>query len=159
MRPGDLIRREAKEQKGILSLLDRLNVKVMDFDQLAAKEWVLCKPKESNWAVGFCVARSILESECLVYTRCLKTDAPLGVYAMAMKHAIEVRRVGSQQTLVAHSVALSEDGVEHENGQKEFFPHNGSGCSRFANCRHGSDSRSSREKRYQNWRPSYEDDH
>jgi uncharacterized protein (DUF362 family) len=82
--------REVMEQKGILPLLDKLNVKVMDFDQLEAKDWVLCKPKESNWAEGFRVARPVLESECLVYSCCLKTHAPLGVFTMAIKLAVGV---------------------------------------------------------------------
>jgi uncharacterized protein (DUF362 family) len=80
--------REVMEQKGILPLMDKLNVKVLDFDQLDAKDWVLYKAKESNWADGFRVARPILESECLVYTCCLKTHAPLGVFTMAIKLAV-----------------------------------------------------------------------
>jgi uncharacterized protein (DUF362 family) len=80
--------REVMEQKGILPLMDKLNVKVLDFDQLDAKDWVLYKAKESNWAEGFRVARPILESECLVYTCCLKTHAPLGVFTMAIKLAV-----------------------------------------------------------------------
>lgn len=77
--------REVMEQKGVLPLMEKLNVKVIDFDQLDSKDWVLCKPKESHWADGFRVARPILESECLVCTCCLKTHRPLGVFTMALK--------------------------------------------------------------------------
>jgi uncharacterized protein (DUF362 family) len=77
--------REVMEQKGVLPLMEKLNVKVIDFDQLDTKDWVLCKPKESHWADGFRVARPILESECLVCTCCLKTHRPLGVFTMALK--------------------------------------------------------------------------
>jgi len=80
--------REVMEQKGILPLLEKLNVKVMDFDLLDNKDWVLCKPKESHWSDGFRIARPILESECLVYTCCLKTHRPLGVFTMALKLAV-----------------------------------------------------------------------
>jgi uncharacterized protein (DUF362 family) len=80
--------REVMEQKGILPLLEKLNVKVIDFDLLDGKDWVLCKPKESHWADGFRIARPILESECLVYTCCLKTHRPLGVFTMALKLAV-----------------------------------------------------------------------
>jgi len=82
--------REVMEQKGILPLLEKLNVKVIDFDQLDGKDWVQCKPKESHWADGFRIARPILESECLVYTCCLKTHRPLGVFTMALKLAVGV---------------------------------------------------------------------
>jgi len=77
--------REVMEQKGVLPLMEKLDVKVIDFDQLEGKDWVLCKPKESHWADGFRVARPILESECLVCTCCLKTHRPLGVFTMALK--------------------------------------------------------------------------
>jgi len=80
--------REVMEQKGILPLLEKWNVKVVDFDLLDAKDWVLCKPKESHWTDGFRIARPILESECLVYTCCLKTHRPLGVFTMALKLAV-----------------------------------------------------------------------
>ena len=84
------INREVMEQKGILPLLEKLNVKVIDFDQLDSKDWVQCKPKESHWADGFRIARPILESECLVCTCCLKTHRPLGVFTMALKLAVGV---------------------------------------------------------------------
>jgi len=82
--------REVMEQKGVLPLMEKLNVKVIDFDQLDGKDWVLCKPKESHWADGFRVARPILESECLVCTCCLKTHRPLGVFTMALKLQVGV---------------------------------------------------------------------
>ena len=82
--------REVMEQKGILPLLKKLNVKLIDFDQLEGKDWVQCKPKESHWADGFRIARPILESECLVCTCCLKTHRPLGVFTMALKLAVGV---------------------------------------------------------------------
>jgi uncharacterized protein (DUF362 family) len=82
--------REVMEQKGVLPLMEKLNVKIIDFDQLDSNDWVLCKPKESHWADGFRVARPILESECLVSTCCLKTHRPLGVFTMALKLAVGV---------------------------------------------------------------------
>jgi uncharacterized protein (DUF362 family) len=82
--------REVMEQKGVLPLMEKLNVKIIDFDQLDHKDWVLCTPKESHWAEGFRVARPILESECLVSTCCLKTHRPLGVFTMALKLAVGV---------------------------------------------------------------------
>jgi uncharacterized protein (DUF362 family) len=82
--------REVMEQKGILPLLEKLNVKVIDFDLLDSQDWILCKPKESHWAEGFRIARPILESECLVYTCCLKTHRPLGVFTLALKLSVGV---------------------------------------------------------------------
>jgi len=77
--------REVMEEKGILPLMEKLNVKVIDFDQLEGKDWVLFKPKKSHWSNGFRIARPVLEAECLVSTCCLKTHQYGGVFTMSLK--------------------------------------------------------------------------
>jgi uncharacterized protein (DUF362 family) len=77
--------REVVEAKGVFPLLERLQVKVIDFDQLAEKDWIHLTPKESHWRNGFRVARPILESGCLVSTCCLKTHQYGGVFSMSLK--------------------------------------------------------------------------
>jgi len=80
--------REVMEAKGVLPLLERLNVRVIDFDSLPEKDWVLVKPKGSHWKAGFRVARPVLEAECLVSTCCLKTHQYGGVFSMSLKLAV-----------------------------------------------------------------------
>jgi uncharacterized protein (DUF362 family) len=77
--------REVMEKKGILPILDKWNVKVIDFDDLNNKDWVLFKPKESHWANGFRIARPILDAECLISTCCLKTHQYGGIFTLSMK--------------------------------------------------------------------------
>lgn len=77
--------RQVMEQKGILPLMNDLNVKVIDFDTLPEKDWVHIKADESHWENGFRIARPILEAECLVSTCCLKTHQYGGVFTMSMK--------------------------------------------------------------------------
>jgi uncharacterized protein (DUF362 family) len=77
--------REVMEAKGVLPLLERLQVKVIDFDKLSKKDWVLVRPKESHWQQGFRVARPILDAECLVSTCCLKTHQYGGIFSMSLK--------------------------------------------------------------------------
>ena len=77
--------REVMEKKGILRILDKLNVKVIDFDDLDKKDWVLFKPKESHWPNGFRIARPILDSECLISTCCLKTHQYGGIFTLSLK--------------------------------------------------------------------------
>ena len=77
--------REVMSEKGILPILEKLNVSVIDFDDLKEKDWVLFKPKTSHWQTGFRVARPILESECLVSTCCLKTHQYGGIFTMSLK--------------------------------------------------------------------------
>jgi len=77
--------RQVMEQKGIYPLMEALDVKVIDFDTLDAKDWVEFKPKDSRWSNGFRVARPILESECLISTCCLKTHQYGGVFTLSLK--------------------------------------------------------------------------
>ena len=77
--------REVMEAKGILPLMKKLQVKVIDFDSLPDKDWVLIKPKGGHWPNGFRVARPVLEAECLVSTCCLKTHQFGGVFTMSLK--------------------------------------------------------------------------
>jgi uncharacterized protein (DUF362 family) len=76
---------EVMEAKGVLPILEKLNVKVINFDDLEEKGWVLFKPKESHWRDGFRIARPILEAECLVSTCCLKTHQFGGIFTMSLK--------------------------------------------------------------------------
>jgi uncharacterized protein (DUF362 family) len=82
--------RKVMEQKGILPLLRKEDVRVMDFDRLGPDDWVLFKPKGSHWANGFRVARPILEAECLVCTCCLKTHQYGGVFTLSLKLSVGV---------------------------------------------------------------------
>ena len=77
--------REVMEKKGILPILDKLNVKVVDFDDLDKKDWVLFKPQKSHWPNGFRVARPVLETECLISTCCLKTHQYGGIFTLSLK--------------------------------------------------------------------------
>jgi uncharacterized protein (DUF362 family) len=77
--------REVMEEKGTLPILNKLNVKVINFDDLEEKDWVLFKPKQSHWRNGFRIARPILDAECLVSTCCLKTHQFGGIFTMSLK--------------------------------------------------------------------------
>jgi len=76
---------EVMEKKGILPILKKLNVKVIDFDDLEEKDWVLFKPKKSHWPNGFRIARPILDTECLISTGCLKTHQYGGIFTLSLK--------------------------------------------------------------------------
>jgi uncharacterized protein (DUF362 family) len=77
--------RKVMEQKGILPILEKLNVRVIDFDDLKDQDWVEFKPNGSHWRNGFRIARPILEAECLVSTGCLKTHQYGGVFTLSLK--------------------------------------------------------------------------
>lgn len=77
--------REVMQEKNILPILDKLNVKVVNFDDLKEKDWVFIRPKKSHWANGFRIARPILDTECLISTCCLKTHQYGGVFTLSLK--------------------------------------------------------------------------
>lgn len=77
--------REVMEKKDILPILDKLDVRVIDFDDLEDKDWVLFKPKKSHWPNGFRIARPILDTECLISTGCLKTHQYGGIFTLSLK--------------------------------------------------------------------------
>ncbi len=77
--------RQVMEQKQVPPLMKDLNVKVLDFDTLPPKDWVLTDVEGSHWEKGFRIARPILESECLVSTCCLKTHQYGGVFTISLK--------------------------------------------------------------------------
>jgi uncharacterized protein (DUF362 family) len=82
--------REVMARKGIVPLLENLDVKIIDFDELSFNDWVEVDAENSHWQNGFRIARPILESECLVSTCCLKTHQFGGVFTMALKNHVGV---------------------------------------------------------------------
>ena len=82
--------REVMEQKGIVPLMEKLEVKIIDFDELDSKDWVEFKPADSHWQNGFRIARPIIEAECLIMTGCLKTHQFGGVFTMSLKNSVGV---------------------------------------------------------------------
>jgi uncharacterized protein (DUF362 family) len=76
---------EVMGKKGILPLLEKLQVRVTNFDDLKEKDWVEFKPKGSHWPDGFRIARPVLESEYLISTGCLKTHQYGGIFTLSLK--------------------------------------------------------------------------
>ena len=77
--------REVMEKMGIVPLLEKRDVRIINFDHLEDRDWVKFKPEGSHWKDGFRVARPILDAECLISTCCLKTHRYGGVFTMSLK--------------------------------------------------------------------------
>ena len=84
------VTREVMKQKGIIPLLEKLNVSIIDFDELDDKDWIKVNATDSHWQEGFRVARPIIESECLISTCCLKTHQFGGMFTMSLKNSVGV---------------------------------------------------------------------
>jgi len=82
--------RGVMEQKAVIPLMEKLDVNIIDFDQLAPEDWVKADADDSHWQDGFRIARPVLESECLVFTCCLKTHQFGGVITLSLKNSVGV---------------------------------------------------------------------
>jgi uncharacterized protein (DUF362 family) len=78
------------EEKGISALCKKLNVKLINFEDLPGNDWVRIKPEHSHWKNGFDVARPVLDSKCIVTTCCLKTHGYGGVFTMSLKLSVGI---------------------------------------------------------------------
>ena len=79
------VTRKVIDEKDVMPLLEKKDVRLIDFDELESKDWVEFKPSGSHWPNGFRIARPILNAECLVSTCCLKTHQYGGVFTMSLK--------------------------------------------------------------------------
>lgn len=74
--------------KGIYELCKRLDVGLINFEDLPPESWTKVVPPGSHWNDGFLVARPVLDAECVVVTCCLKTHGYGGVFTMSLKNSI-----------------------------------------------------------------------
>ena len=77
-------------QKDVGRLCRDLDVRLINFEELPAHDWLRVKPPDSHWRNGFDVARPVLEAECVVCTCCLKTHGYGGVFTMSLKLSVGI---------------------------------------------------------------------
>jgi len=79
---------EVMEEKGIIELCKKHDVRIINFEDLTEKDWVRIQPEGSHWRNGVLVARPIVDAECVVTTCCLKTHGYGGVFTMSLKLSV-----------------------------------------------------------------------
>ena len=89
-RSGPTETSDVLKEKGINDLCKKLDVKLINFEDLPRNGWVKIKPAGSHWNNGFDVARQVLDSECIVTTCCLKTHGYGGVFTMSLKLSVGI---------------------------------------------------------------------
>lgn len=80
--------RGVMEQKGIFDLARDQRFDVVDFEQIADRDWVSFPATGTHWPDGFALPRQVVESEYLVSTCCLKTHGYGGVFTMSLKLSV-----------------------------------------------------------------------
>lgn len=78
------------KEKGIYDICKRLDVRLMNFEELPSDQWIKIRPAKSHWRDGFDVAKPILDSKCIVATCCLKTHGYGGIFTMSLKLSIGI---------------------------------------------------------------------
>ena len=87
-RSGPPPTKQIMEDKGIFDLSQELNFEIINFEDLAEKEWVHFNPSGIHWKDGFYVPRPVVEAEYVVSTCCLKTHQYGGVFSLSLKLAV-----------------------------------------------------------------------
>ncbi len=80
--------RGVMEQKGIFDLARSERFDIVDFEQIADRDWVSFPAAGTHWPDGFALPRLVTDSEYLVSTCCLKTHGFGGVFTMSLKLSV-----------------------------------------------------------------------
>ncbi len=78
------------KEKGIYELCKKLDVGLINFEELSKGEWIRIKSEKRHWRNGFDVAKPVIDSECIVTTCCLKTHGYGGVFTMSLKLSVGI---------------------------------------------------------------------
>jgi len=78
------------KDKKIYDLCKKLDVRLINFEELPSDGWIRIMPEKSHWIDGFDVAKPILDSKCIVMTCCLKTHGYGGVFTMSLKLSVGI---------------------------------------------------------------------
>jgi len=76
------------KQKNIYGICRKMDVRLINFEELPEGGWVKITPEGSHWRDGFYVAKPVLDAECVVSTCCLKTHGFGGVFTMSLKLSV-----------------------------------------------------------------------
>lgn len=76
------------QQKGVFDLARDHRFDVVDFEELADRDWVTFPAAGTHWPSGFALPRLIVDSEYTVSTCCLKTHGAGGVFTLSLKLAV-----------------------------------------------------------------------
>jgi uncharacterized protein (DUF362 family) len=87
------------EQKGIFDLARDHRFDVVDFEQIADRDWVDYPASGTHWPEGFALPRLVVDSEYTVSTCCLKTHGAGGVFTMSLKLSVGLTPKAIRRTM------------------------------------------------------------
>jgi len=87
-RSGPPPTKSVMEDKGIFRLAQELDFKIINYEEIAEKDWVHFNPPGNHWKEGFYIPKPAVEAEYFVSTCCLKTHQYGGVFTLSLKLAV-----------------------------------------------------------------------
>jgi len=87
-RSGPANTAEVFEKKGLFTLAQELDFKIVNLSDAPKDEFILKKPENSHWKQGFLFAKIYDDAECIVETCCLKTHMYGGHFTLSLKNAV-----------------------------------------------------------------------
>jgi uncharacterized protein (DUF362 family) len=91
--------RGVMERKGVFDLARDLRFDIVDFEQIADRDWVAFPAAGTHWPDGFHLPRVVVDSEYTVSTCCLKTHGSGGVFTMSMKLSVGLTPKAIRRTM------------------------------------------------------------
>ena len=76
------------EKKGLYSLAEELDFKIVDLTAVSDNEYVLKRTEDCNWKDGFLFPKIYDDAECIIETCCLKTHMYGGHFTLSLKNAV-----------------------------------------------------------------------
>jgi len=76
------------KKKGLYSLAEELDFKIIDLTAVPKEGYILKKPEGNHWRDGFLFAKIYDDAECIVETCCLKTHMYGGHFTLSLKNAV-----------------------------------------------------------------------
>jgi uncharacterized protein (DUF362 family) len=86
--------RRVMETLGVYDMGSELGFDVIDFGTLDSSSWIMIRPPDSHWEVGFPIAAPCLATDALVQTCCLKTHQYGGHFTMSLKNSVGMVATG-----------------------------------------------------------------
>jgi len=93
--------RGVMERKGIFDLAHDMRFDIVDFEQIADRDWESFPAGATHWPMGFALPRLVVDSEFLVSTCCLKTHGAGGVFTMSLKLSVGLTPKAIRRTMHA----------------------------------------------------------
>jgi uncharacterized protein (DUF362 family) len=86
--------RKVMETLGVYDMGAELGFDVINFSTMGSNAWVMIRPPDSHWKVGFPIAGPCLAADAVVQTCCLKTHQYGGHFTMSLKNSVGMVATG-----------------------------------------------------------------